>query len=462
MNRTWVQCDRAERGGELKKMTACRISHSLKPMLEQPVSRKVVGIIALIIFFGAFVSSARAAGLLLYETGAPDLGTASAGRTAMAADASTAAANPAGMTQLDRTQLMVTSGALLPSTNFDVAPETTTSGGGGGNAGVFFPIGGSFYVYRLTDRLRLGLATDSNFGLTENYGKTWVGRYYLTYESIISGTINPSLAYEVNDWLSVGAGVSFSVARLKFQSKINNALPRVPDGGLAFESWDEAFGGNVGVLLKPIEKLRIGLTYQSPVDYKFGFRPHLTGLGPLLGHIRKRIGGVKINLPMEVPQQVMMSAIYDLTPNLSLMGNVGWQNWSAFGEFPIGISSTKQRTVAANLHFSDTCQVAIGEQLRFGERWLWSAGFAYDSSTVSKANRVPALPIDRQLRYGTGIQYQVNNDITAGLAGELLDAGPAPYSARRGPLAGTLQGHYSSNYLNFLGVNLTWKFGSGT
>ena len=405
-----------------------------------------------------FVTTARGAGLLLYETGAPDLGTASAGRTAMAADASTAAANPAGMTQLDRTELQTASGALLPFTNFDVAPETTTSGGGGGNAGVFTPIGGLFFVYKLSEKLRLGVAAVSNFGLSANYGLKWVGRYYLTYESIITGTVNPSIAYEVNKWLSVGAGFSFSVGRLKFQSKINNVLPRAQDGGLALESWDEAFGGNVGVLLKPISKLRIGLTYQSPVDYKFGFRPHLTNLGPGLNLIRKRIGGAKVNIPMEVPQQVMLSGVYDVIPNWSLMGNVGWQNWSAFSEFPIGISTAKQRTVTANLHFSDTCQIAIGQQLRIGEKWLWSAGFAYDSSTVSKTNRVPVLPIDRQLRYGTGIQYQINRDITAGAAWELMDAGPGPYSARRGPLAGTLQGHYSTNYLNFVGLNVIWKF----
>ena len=405
-----------------------------------------------------FVTSARAAGLLLYETGAPDLGTASAGRAAMAADASTAAANPAGMTLLDRSQLLNASGALLPSTNFDVAPETTTKGGGGGNAGVFFPIGGFFYVYRLSERIRLGVAVDSDFAGNFNYGKSWTGRYYVTREPLITGKVNPSIAYEVNDWLSVGAGFSFSVGRLLFQSKINNVLPRVPDGGLAIESWDEAFGGNVGILLRPIAKLRVGLTYQSPVDYKFGFRPHLTGLGPVLNRIRNRIGGAKINIPMEVPQQVMLSGLYDVTPNWSLMGNVGWQNWSAFGEFPIGISALKQRTVEANLHFSDTCQIAIGQQLRIGERWLWSAGFAYDSSTVSKANRVPSLPIDRQLRYGTGIQYQINRDITAGLAWEFMDAGPAPYSAHRGPLAGTQQGHFSTDYNNFVALNVIWKF----
>jgi len=406
----------------------------------------------------ALVTSARGAGIELYETGAPDLGTASAGRAAMAADASTAAANPAGMTLLDRSQLLGASGVLLPSTNFDVAPQTTTSGGGGGNSGVFFPIGSFFYVNKLSERLRFGLAVDSNFGLSGDYGKTWVGRYYVTSESIITGTVNPSIAYEVNDWLSVGAGFSFSVARLTFQSKINNVLPRVPDGGLALESWDEAFAGNAGILLRPIAKLRIGLTYQSPVDYKFGFRPHLTDLGPVLTRLRERIGGVKANIPMEQPQQVMLSGLYDVTPSFSLMGNVGWQNWSAFGEFPIGISAANQRTVTANLHFSDTCQIAIGQQFRIGEKWLWSAGFAYDSAPVSKTNRVPVLPLDRQLRYGTGIQYEINRDVTAGAAWEFMDAGPGPFSATRGPLAGTLQGHYSTNYLNFVALNVIWKF----
>ncbi len=421
-----------------------------------PSLRKIHSAISLaIVVLLAFVSSARGAALELYPT---DFGTASAGQAAMAEDASTAASNPAGMTLLDRSQLMTAPGALLPSTNFDVAPQTTASGGGGGNAGVFMPLGSFFYVRNLSERVRLGVAVFSDYGLGGDPGKTWVGRYYATYESLITGKVNPSIAYEVNNWLSVGAGFSFGVARFVFQSKINNALPRVPDGGLAMESWDEAFGAKVGVLLRPISKLRIGLTYQSPEDYKFGFRPRVTGLGPVVSRIRQRIGGLKVNVPLTEPQQVMASAVYEVLPDFSLMGNVGWQNWSAFGEFPVGISAINQRTVEANLHFSDTCQIAIGQQLRIGEKWLWSAGFAYDSSPVSTANRIATLPADRQLRYGTGIQYQINRDVTAGAAWELMDAGPAPFSNSRGPLDGTLQGHYSTNFLNFVALNLVWKF----
>src|SRR5215469_12042973 len=116
------------------------------------------------------------AGIALYETGAPDLGTASAGRAAMAADASTVAANPDGMTLLDRTQLMITSGAMLPAINFDRGSDTNVrnGGGGGGNAGVFFPIGGVFYARKFSDRLQSGVALYSNFGLDSDYSLNWV------------------------------------------------------------------------------------------------------------------------------------------------------------------------------------------------------------------------------------------------------------------------------------------------
>jgi long-chain fatty acid transport protein len=414
----------------------------------------------IIVFASILVSAlqgiAVGAALELYPT---DFGTASAGQAARAQDASTAASNPAGMTLLDRSQLMATPGALLPSINFAVAPQTTTKGGAGGNAGTFLPIGSFFFVYKFSERMRLGVAAFSDYGLAADYGPTWVGRYYASREALFTGKLAPSIAYRVNDWLSVGAGFSFAVGRLTFQSRINNALPRLGDGRMALESWDEEFGGNAGILLIPIPKLRIGLTYQSPEYFNFGFRPFLTGLGPGLKFISKRIGGTQFSVPLTEPQQVMASALYEVTPNFSLMGNLGGQNWTEFGEFPVGISSANQTTtVDANLHFSNTYQIAIGQQLRIREKWLWSAGFAYDSSPVAKANRNAVLPVDRQLRYGTGLQYEINRDLTVGAAWTLMDGGPGPFSNHRGPLAGTLQGHYSTNLLNFVQLNIIRKF----
>ncbi len=118
--------------------------------------------------------------------------------------------------------------------------------------------------------------------------------------------------------------------------------------------------------------MRLGITYQSPVNFTFGFNPHTSALGPGLQLILRRnsISGTKLNLGVTDPQQMMASALYQVTPALALMGNVGWQNWSAFGQTTLGISSTVQKTLAVNLHFADTYQLAIGSQYRIAERWV--------------------------------------------------------------------------------------------
>ena len=50
---------------------------------------------------------------MLYEIGTPDLGLAAAGYAARAQDAATVLTNPAGMTRLDKSQLLVQRPAAL-------------------------------------------------------------------------------------------------------------------------------------------------------------------------------------------------------------------------------------------------------------------------------------------------------------------------------------------------------------
>jgi long-chain fatty acid transport protein len=110
------------------------------------------------------VSAAWSGGLILYELGTPDLGTAGAGRAAMAADASTAGLNPAGMTRLERSQMLAAFQGLYIDTRFDTE-EAAFGGGDGGNAGGFVPAGSFHYVYSLTPDWKLGISAGSYFGL---------------------------------------------------------------------------------------------------------------------------------------------------------------------------------------------------------------------------------------------------------------------------------------------------------
>jgi long-chain fatty acid transport protein len=386
-------------------------------------------------------SSAWAGGAFLYELGIPDLGTAAAGRAALAQDASTVVGNPAGMIRLDRSQLTMTLYPILPSIKFDRGSGTTASGGNGFNAGTSIPSSGSasvpipagsfFYVYSPSPDWKLGVG--SGFGAGLNYGKEWVGRYYIQKAQLLTMTFNPGFAYRINPWLSIGAGFSVNYALFSNTLAVNNVLDQLPDGRLKFKADDFGFGGNAGVLVEPSAQTRFGLTYRSPVD--FSYKDHLkqTNVGPGLSRLLDR----EVQIDQTAPHTVMLSGYHALTDRWAVMGNFGWQNWEQFGNVDVTVSSdTTSRSGTADAHFHDTWHGAIGTQYRIGAPWLLSMGFAYDSSPVSRFHRTPSMPLDEAFRFGTGLQYDWSEEITVGAAYEFLQAGDAEIShLERGPLA---------------------------
>jgi long-subunit fatty acid transport protein len=98
---------------------------------------------------------AMAGGFWLYEMGTPDLGTASAGRAALANDAATVFGNPAGMTKLDGSQLLVGTQLAIGDVHFDRGSGTTVSGGNAGNASGVVPGGSLYYAQSVTPDLKL-------------------------------------------------------------------------------------------------------------------------------------------------------------------------------------------------------------------------------------------------------------------------------------------------------------------
>ncbi|RPJ12826.1 MAG: hypothetical protein EHM37_08395, partial [Deltaproteobacteria bacterium] len=390
------------------------------------------------------VSPVWGAGLWLYEMGTPDLGTAAAGRAALAADASMAGVNPAAMTRLDRSQMLVGLQGLYADIQFDT--QTSGFGGGdGGNAGGFVPAGSFHYVHSLAPDWRLGVSVGSYVGLGVDYGDDWSGRYYIKEAELLLFGVNPGVGYRVNDWLSLGAGFSIGYAKLLQKVAINNAaIPGqagLKDGELKIENDDMGYGFNLGILLEPLKGTRFGITYRSEINLEFKDVADLSGLGPVLQGIFNLSGLArsKVDIEMTVPQAVMVSGYHQLTPRWAIVGNIGWQEWSEFGKQEISLVSSNSRSFTKDLDYDDTWHFALGAQYRFAPEWLWSFGAAYDTSPVdSDKDRTPDLALDRQIRLATGLQYDWNEDVTIGAAYEYIDLGDGGIDRNDGPLKGPL------------------------
>ncbi len=425
----------------------------------------VKGLVGALCLAVVLASQASAGGLWFYEQSTPDQGTAVAGRAAMARDASTAYGNPAGMARLDRTQLLLGAGALVLQSEFETEPGTTV-GGGGASLTSALPLLSGYYVYNLARDWKLGVALTPLMGLAADYSDSWAGRYLVEKESLITLSLNPVVSYRVTDWLSIGGGMSVVGGFFSSQTAINNPDPRLGDGEFKLKSTAVSFGGNVGVLVEPIRGTRLGVTYRSPVNLHFNdiideVRNLGAGLNLIVDILGRRFDvprGSKVDITLTNPQEMMFSVYHDLTPTLAIMGNFGWQNWKAFGNANVTIHGGSTIDTSTDLHFSNTYHWAIGAMYRVAPPWLLTAGFAYDTSPVDEDRRTVLLPLDRQIRYAAGVQYDLSANTTFGLAYTLISTGDAPVNQEGGPLRGTVVGHYRPNFVHAIGLNFSHRF----
>ena len=408
---------------------------------------------------GVFVQqSALAGGASLYEISTADVGLASAGYAAGAQDASTLFKNPAGMSRLDGPQLNSSLQVLYGNVQFSGNSKTTTTGGNGQNAIGALQGASLFITYPVTEKLTVGLGTFSYFGLSENYGNTWAGRYYLEKGTLLGLTLMPAASFKVNDWLSIGGGLNAMYGYLYGQTAVNNVIG--PDGQMKIKNHQWGFGGNAGILIQPRPGTRIGVNYLSQVDLNFSATPGFTGLGPGLSHLL--VNPPQLNLGMTVPQSVMVGVYQELNAKWAVMADVGWQNWSRFGEVAVSVDSSTgnpadAKATTANLHFDDTWHGALGAEYKYSDQWKFTGGFAYDSSAVSDANRILALPLGEAYRMGLGAFWKVSQSVDLGAAYEMVWSGNLPVT-QSSTYRGTVSGSFDNAFFSFFSLNLNWRF----
>jgi len=410
-----------------------------------------------VLFLCILPARAWGGGLYLYEIGTEDLGLAGAGYAARAQDAATVFTNPAGMTRLDRSQVFVGVQPLYIGMEFS-PDERTTQSGGVGEASDWIPAGSLFYVHSLSPDLKLGVGVFGHFGMALDYGDDWVGRYYVKDTRLQAVGFQPTVAYRINDHFSMGLGVIANYIIFEENIAVNNLTGA--DGELHLEDDPWAFQINAGLLFELSKDTRFGLTYLSQgnidVSSDIEFSGLSTGLSAILNARGLLDGG--LDLDMNMPQCVMLSAYHQVTEELALLADFGWQDWSEFGKVDVGVSSDNPTALTTDMNYDDTFHVAAGAQYRIAPPWLFSAGIAYDSSCMEDEYRSPSLPVGEAWRFAVGTRYRCTDDIDIAWAYEMLWAGDMDMDQNRGPLAGRIAGSYADTAMHFFNVNLTWRF----
>lgn len=378
-----------------------------------------------------------AAAFQFYELGTPIIGTADVGQAAVASDASTAYFNPAGMSQLKSTQYMLASQMITPKTNFSPSTRTTISGNNGGSAGLLIPGLGGYYVYRYSPKVQLGLSLTSPYGGLLTYNDGWVGRFIVQNLQLITLNLNPSIAYKINNWVTIAVGVAAEYAKL--QQTVALPLTHLIDGQANVKVDNFAPGFNAGILITPTDQTKIGVAYRSRITHNF------SGDTTFLRIDREP----KTTTKMVLPHNVIMSLSQNLTSKFAVLGELGWAGWSSMQDTTVRIAGFSATT---RLDWHNTWRAGLGSQYKLTPHLLVQAGASYDSSPTNASHRVPDLPMDRQIRVGTGMILDVLQVAKLGFSYEYINFGNANIDNISSN--GLLAGSYSRNNAHVLQASI--------
>ena len=341
--------------------------------------------------------TASAAGFQLTEQSSLGAGRAYAGAGIVGDDLSAVHYNPAGMTLLPGTQMQAGSVWIEVNAEYDGKDGSSENGRYKGQA---IPAG--YITHQLTEDVWLGLGLTVPFGMGTDYGKDWTGAERGYTSTILTFDINPNVAWKVNDFLSVGGGISLQYAKAKLGMKPAN-IPAT--GKIDADSWD--WGWNIGLMLQPTDSLRFGLAYRSAIEHNAEGDFTLSFPYPL----QSLNFTCDAEATVKTPDTIMLTSTWEASDRLRISSLIRWAKWSNFKNLTIKNSNTG--TVLSNVEndWEDTWLFSVGADYKLNDAWTVRGGVAYEKDPVGdNSKRMAVIPDTDRLWLSLGATWNASKN----------------------------------------------------
>ena len=369
------------------------------------------------------------------------------------------------------------------------------SGGTGGDAGGWNFVPGAYLSLPLTDHLTFGLGINAPFGLKLVYEDGWVGRFQALHSEIETLNVNPSLAWQVNDRFSIGAGVNYQHLQAELTNAVNYsavvaqgvqqlvALGRLPaaaapgiiaanaglEGDARVRGDDVGWGFNVGLLVDASDTTRIGLAYRSAIEYDVGGTVNFTtpasipnpvgaGIVAAASATGAPLSSGPVSVDLKVPDSAILSLRQSVNPKLAC-----WPTWRG----PAGAACRNSASCATPARRypslrnagATSCATPWARPTSSIARLTLSAGTAYDNTPVPDATRTPRLPDSDRIWVTTGAHWQPTDSALVDFGYAHLFSKTVPLNQNAGSTAasGMLVGEQASD-IDIVSAQLIYRF----
>ncbi len=380
------------------------------------------------------LSALLAAGLAL--TAAPAALAGSPAMTGLVGEADTAESAftaPAALTRLDGTHITVQTMVATSLANFDVDESKTEVEGGDPNQGsdpVIIP--SLYYTRQLNDRWYSGVSLTVPSGFGSDYGGQWAGRYNTVDFSLVYIALTPTLAYRVNEKLSLGVGVGINYTSETSEVKIHQ-LFKEGDGKISSDLDAVAFNISLSAFYEFTARTRAGIAWTSDTDSDLEGNVNLRNLDPVFDEVATDLGikNNNVELTNTLPQRVLVGMYHEFESGKFFTVDGMWMNFSNFTVSDIKLNGNKVNVSAPSI-FNDLWALTVGAGFPINERMTYKVGAMYLSQGVDDNKRTFSIPLDEIWGAGTGLTYKLPDERSLDLNATLFYMGKSPIDTGNG------------------------------
>lgn len=285
------------------------------------------------------------------------------------------------------------------------------------NKGTPFSVYGS---YKINNWLTAALGVYSPYGSTVKWDQNWAGSHLVNKISLQAIFIQPTLAIKLSDYFSIGGGPIVAVGGVSFNKNMfngdgvldeygNRPNVEIKDSGIT------AWGYNVGFMLNPTDKIRLGFNYRSKLDMKAkDGNATFTNIPAFMGLLGYKNGTTKFDATLPLPAEITAGISYQVTDKLLLAFDYNRTQWAAYKNLTVDFTEIDKAPInPANpnvnpRNYKNVNAYRLGAQYTIDPSWTVRAGWYYDESPVQEGYFSPETPRNDSYAFTGGLSYNIN------------------------------------------------------
>jgi long-chain fatty acid transport protein len=375
--------------------------------------------------------------------------------------------NPATITSVPGIQSEINASLVIPFTSarLTASPmlaDPRFNDPNSGNIGVTSLVPASYGSWQINDRFWIGMITGAPFGSSTDPKDNFAGSLYNAGSEVKSLAATPTIGIKLNDWISIGAGVTVQYLDVSLKTRLRGGLGSTTVGELAGNGFGVGF--TAGVNLTPWQGGSIGIGFRSAIEHQLDGSFEAGSLVTPLGVVPSTNQRIKTTITL--PETLSIGFRQDLNEQWSVLASGQWTNWSRLQRPAItGTGGTGlPAPTALGFDYRDEWMFAIGAEYRYNPNWTFRAGTAYEISPVTNTNRGLRILDGDRIWLSAGVGYKLSERLSADLSyshlfirGGDVNIVPGNPNFQPAPAFGAVTGR-SSGHADVVSVALRYRW----